>query len=210
MYVCKRDFIMEIPGCSEVTGTRSWSGLTNSARINPNDVVYVRADYFNKSGNETQYTDQLPFKENSLLKGVVLSVYSNTLRVKFFIDNAVSSINKSYALTEECLSIPQKQFILPQSLDDEESALSDDSVQDPAYTPPKQCLQVDLGEIEASEKTEVFLCENGCRLFKATLDEANEQGTVHGVQIEANQGRYFITQVLEEAHSWDKFNENVL
>ena len=144
--------IMEIPGCSEVAATRSWSGLSNSATINLNDVVYVRADYFNKSCDETQYTDKLPSKENSLLKGVVLSVYSNTLRVKFFVDNAVSSINKSYAFTEEFLSIPQKQFILPQSLNDKESALSDDSVQDPAYTLPKQCLQVDLDVIEASER----------------------------------------------------------
>ena len=51
--------------------------------IKVNDIVYVQGNYFD-SKQGPHYSANLLYKEQSLLKGVVVTIYSNTLRVNFF------------------------------------------------------------------------------------------------------------------------------
>ena len=215
------------------SGIRSWMPEKAISNIKVNDIVYVQGDYFD-TNQGPNYSANLLYKEKSLLKGVVLTIYSNTFRVKFFIDNCTTSINKAYVLTEQNIGEDHKKFILPKiAISDEESHIIDDSDDDPTYTPdipgPSNCetaqAEFDKDNVhefspveeqpanamsEQAQEDEVFLSEMGKQLFAAKLDVVGSEGdTVHGRKMLPNKRRFFITKVLNDAFQWSKFDEDV-
>ena len=158
--------------------------------------------------------------------------YSSTLRVKFFL--TISSINKAYVLTDQNIREDQRRFVLPKiMLSDEESEI-DDSDDDPTYTPDisgpsnrktaqtafdkdnvHEPLTVEKEQpanavSEPAQEGEMILIEKGKQLFAAKLDVVGSEGhTVHGTKMLRNERRLFITEVLNDAFQWSKFDEDV-
>lgn len=77
---------MEYSGRQE-EGTRSWS-VTPSYK--EDNLVYVQASQF--YSKICKYSDGLPSGAETLLKGIVIAVYKELVRVKFSIDDTYSSI----------------------------------------------------------------------------------------------------------------------
>ena len=65
------------------SGTRSWMPEKAISNIKVNDIVYVQGDYFD-TNQGPNYSANLLYKEKSLLKGVVLTIYSNTQSKIFY------------------------------------------------------------------------------------------------------------------------------
>ena len=59
--------------------TRSWSKI--NTKIEKGDVAYVKATYFNIDKKDKKYTDCLLLKNESILKGTILDVFSNTVKI---------------------------------------------------------------------------------------------------------------------------------
>ena len=90
----------------ECGGTRSWNANVDKLCIGK--TVHVKADFFN-GGNKGQYSDCHPFQQNTILSGKVLSIYLNSARIQFHLDNTIASVPKWALMTT--ISDEQRQFL---------------------------------------------------------------------------------------------------
>ena len=196
-----------------VSGTRSWSSNT---KVREGDEVFVKANYFNKEKAENKYSDCLLYKENSILKGTVLSVFSNTVSVKFAIDGVGASVNKSCLMLKSFLTSQQFKYVLPIISDDEGGSSNTfyDSDADPEFIPKSSELLDDSSDSVCDEfsssncLSQVNLCKNGKPFFLAEIDKKIAI-TVHGVSANSNERRFFIKKVYDNAKKWKHFDEDV-
>ena len=56
-----------------------------------------------------------------------------------------------------------------------------------------------------SDGQEVYLCRGDYRIFKATVS-SSYGNTVHGVSLDEDHGRFFITRLLQHSSKWDNFD----
>ena len=81
-------------------GTRSWS---SEVKYKVGESVFVKAGYFDNGKAVDKYSDFFVHKEESLLEGTILSIHKASVRVKFLIDDSISSIkyHEIEAITDE-------------------------------------------------------------------------------------------------------------
>ena len=53
---------------------------------------------------------------------------------------------------------------------------------------------------------EVYLCKNGKDIFKANFEKTPLGTMVHGQELDADSGRFFILKILKDANNWKKFD----
>ena len=53
---------------------------------------------------------------------------------------------------------------------------------------------------------EVYLCKNGKDIFKAKFKKTPLGTMVHGQELDADSGRFFILKILKDANNWKKFD----
>ncbi|XP_077976142.1 uncharacterized protein LOC144432013 [Styela clava] len=207
-------------------GTRSWDS-TESQILQTGKEVYLPATYFDNEQRE--YSNSLPYKDKTLLKGVIVCVYSNTVRVKFFIDNQTTSVPKNALKLD--IGDEEKDFVLVEAQnsqnEDQEENLSDesfeyyndDSDKDPTYNYEKEksqsmpCYWTAQNNESDSDKSNSTVQHQ----VDISVVESEEvilcyerypifKAKCRSVHCEDRQGSFFITKVFQTAIHWPYFN----
>ena len=190
------------------SGTRSWSKI--NAKIEKGDVAYVKATYFNADKEDKKYTGCLLHKNESILKGTILDVFGNTVKIKFAVDGLAASVNKECLISKASLTSQQVKYVLPITSNDDSSTF-DDSDADSDFVPSASNDVDDSSEgnePDVATKPLVILCKNSKPYFLPVLDKTGGD-TVYGIMLKPNEKHYVIQKVLDNAKSLDALDPDI-
>ena len=172
----------------------------------------MKATNFNTDREDKKYADCLLHKNESIFKGTILDVFSNTVKIKFAIDGLAASVNKECLISEASLTSQQVKYVLPITSSDDSSTF-DDSDADPDFVPSASHDDSTDDSSEGNEpdvatKPLVIFCKSSKPYFLAVLDETGGD-TVHGIMLKPNEKRFFIQKVFDNAKSWNAFDPDI-
>lgn len=189
--------------------------------------MYVKGTYFDS--DTAKYSDSLPYKDESILQAVIKAVYKYSIRVKFLIDDQVTSISKNCELLD--IEEDKQKFIIGSLYVDENAKTSENSfvfenaneldvsdleslassLGDQDYQPIQKNRSTssdsDTDESDNDFYKEVYLIHNDNKIFKG-LYSPGEGNTVHFRSIDGENVRFLIKKVMTGCRTWPNFDED--